>query len=130
MSQPQTIATMKTLLAASVTATALACGSPRAIPPERSSPVGAHPAQTLTEYLNGEFEKELARKPEFATSMGRRDNYDKLDDHSERGIQRELEWRRQSVREMKARFDRSLLDAQDQTSYDKMHSLLPLHFRC
>jgi uncharacterized protein (DUF885 family) len=50
--------------------------------------------------------------------MGRKDNYDKLDDYSEMGIQRELEWRRQSVREMKARFDRSRLDADAQTSYD------------
>jgi uncharacterized protein (DUF885 family) len=109
---------MKTLLTATFAAIALACGSPRATLPERSSTAGAGQTQTLTEYLNGEFEEELARKPEWATSMGRKDNYDKLDDHSEKGQRAELEWRRESVREMKARFDRSRLGAEDQTSYD------------
>ena len=106
------------LLAAALATSALACGSPRAIPAEESSTVGSSHTQTLTEYLNGEFDEELARQPEWATSMGRKDNYTKLDDHSERGQQIELEWRRQSVREMKARFDRSRLNAEDQTSFD------------
>ena len=112
------------LLAAALATSALACGSPRAIPPEESSTVGSSHTQTLTEYLNGEFDEELARQPEWATSMGRKDNYTKLDDHSEMGQQIELEWRRQSVREMKARFDRSRLNAEDQTLYDMWASEL------
>jgi uncharacterized protein (DUF885 family) len=109
---------MRILFAAGLAASVLACGSPTSSQPEASSGPAARQTPTLTDYLNGEFEEELARQPEWATAMGRKDHYDKLDDRSEMGQQIELEWRRQSVQEMKAQFDRSRLSAEDQTSFD------------
>ena len=109
---------MRILCAAGLAASVLACGSPTSSQPEASSGPAARQTQTLTDYLNGEFEEELARQPEWATAMGRKDHYDKLDDRSEMAQQIELEWRRQSVQEMKAQFDRSRLSAEDQTSFD------------
>ncbi len=72
----------------------------------------------LTAYLNAEFEEEIARSPELATSLSRKDNYDKLDDYSETAKQADLEWRRESVAEMKKTFDRARLSPDAQTSFD------------
>lgn len=108
---------MRVLCAAGLAASVLACGSPMSRHPEASSGASSQ-TQSLTDYLNGEFEEELARQPEWATAMGRKDNYGKLDDRSEMAQQIELEWRRQSVQQMKALFDRSQLNAEDQTSFD------------
>ena len=77
---------MRHLLTAAVAASALSCGSPRALPADSSSTAGSGHTETLTEYLNGEFEEELARQPQWTTSMGRKDNYDKIDDFSEAAI--------------------------------------------
>ena len=111
------ILAMRELCAAGLAASVLACGSPMSRHPEASSGASSQ-TQSLTDYLNGEFEEELARQPEWATAMGRKDNYGKLDDRSEMAQQIELEWRRQSVQQMKALFDRSQLNAEDQTSFD------------
>lgn len=72
----------------------------------------------LTAYLNAEFEEELAMSPEGLTRMGRKERYGELDDYSEAQQDRELEWRRQSVADMKAQFDPASLSPDAQTSYD------------
>ena len=73
---------MRVLCAAGLAASVLACGSPMSRHPEASSGASSQ-TQSLTDYLNGQFEEELARQPEWATAMGRKDNYGKLDDRSE-----------------------------------------------
>ncbi len=72
----------------------------------------------LTEYLDAEFEEELQQSPQALTRLGRKDQYDKLNDYSEAGDDAELEWRRESVAEMKANFDYELLSEEAKTSYD------------
>ncbi len=72
----------------------------------------------LTEYLNAEFEEELAMSPERLTSIGRKEQYDRLNDYSEQAVTERLEWRRQSVAGMKSQFDPAKLDEASRTSFD------------
>jgi len=72
----------------------------------------------LNAYLDVEYEKELQLSPENMTSQGRKDQYDKLDDRSDAGADKELAWRRQSVADMKTQFDPAKLDDEARTSYD------------
>jgi uncharacterized protein (DUF885 family) len=82
---------------------------------------GATPAAEtarLTAYLDAEYEKELAMSPESLTSQGRKEQYDKLDDRSEAAEDRQLDWRRKSVADMKTSFDYNALDDEGKTSFD------------
>ncbi len=109
---------MHTLVAAAVVALALsACGGNSQPPPEDSSQRTAADAR-LTEYLNAEFEKELAFSPERLTDLGRKEQYDRLTDRSEAAEDTVLEWRRKSVANMKASFDYASLEGEAKTSYD------------
>jgi uncharacterized protein (DUF885 family) len=95
--------------------------------PAQSQPVAATAASTeaagkettrLNAWLDARYEEELAFSPIEKTRLGRKDDYDKIDDYSERGAQAELEWRRGTVRAMEQEFDRQRLTAEGQTSFD------------
>ncbi|MGD2134499.1 MAG: DUF885 domain-containing protein, partial [Maricaulaceae bacterium] len=75
-------------------------------------------SRALTAYLDAEFEEQLAFSPEFQTSLGRKTNYDQLDDRSEAAADAQLEWRRESVAEMEARFDVASLNDDARLSYE------------
>ena len=72
----------------------------------------------LNAFLDAEFAQEIKLRPSLATRLGSKENQDKLDDNSDAGALRILEWRRASVARMKAQFDRSKLSADAQTNYD------------
>lgn len=72
----------------------------------------------LTAFLDAEFEKELQLNPERLTSLGRKEQYDKLNDYSDARYDKMLEWRRASVDAMKKQFDRTKLDAAGQLNWD------------
>jgi uncharacterized protein (DUF885 family) len=72
----------------------------------------------LTAYLDAEYEKELLDSPEEMTSQGRKDRYGELDDRSEAAAEKRLAWRRQSVADMKAKFDPNALGEDARLSYD------------
>jgi uncharacterized protein (DUF885 family) len=72
----------------------------------------------LVAYLDAEYEEELQFSPQEMTSQGRRDKYGELDDRSEAALQRQLEWRRQSVADMQARFRPEELDEEARLSYE------------
>lgn len=93
-------------------------GSSKANSGEADAARRAAESARLTAYLDVEYEKELAMSPERLTRLGRKEQYDKLDDHSEAGDNHRLEWRRKSVAEVKSAFEYNLLDADGQTSYD------------
>lgn len=59
----------------------------------------------LTAFLNNEFATELTMRPQLATRLGLKTGQDRLDDISDAGQLRRLEWRRASVARMKAAFD-------------------------
>ncbi len=109
------------LLAVSV----LAAGCDRAAPPETSALAAASADQAqnletarLTDWLDARYEEELAFSPLEKTALGRKDDYDKIDDLSEAGEEAQLEWRRGTVRDLERNFDRSGLTREGQTSYD------------
>jgi uncharacterized protein (DUF885 family) len=95
-----------------------ACTSNQNTPAAGETSGTAAESARLTSYLDAEYEKELAMSPEDLTSQGRKEQYDKLDDYSEAGEDRKLEWRRKSVADMKSSFDYNRLDFDARTSYD------------
>lgn len=72
----------------------------------------------INEWFEARFEEELAFSPIWQSFLGRKSDYDKLDDFSAEAELKQLEWRRQTVVEMQERFDRASLEAEAQTSYD------------
>jgi uncharacterized protein (DUF885 family) len=72
----------------------------------------------INAWFDVEYEEELQMSPIGLTFQGRKDQYDKLDDFSEAAIDRELEWRRASVAEMKEKFVPEKLNEEARTSYD------------
>ena len=72
----------------------------------------------LTAFLDAEFAQELKMRPQLATRLGIKEGQDRLDDISDAGARKLLDWRRASVARMKARFDRSKFSPDAQTNYD------------
>jgi uncharacterized protein (DUF885 family) len=106
---------MRLLFAAGLMALAAAC-SPTTPAGPTAEDVAAE-SQKLTTYLNAEFEEELAMNPMQLTQLGRKEMYDQLGDFSEAGALKELEWRRQSVADMKAQVDPAKLNDDAKTSW-------------
>ena len=84
----------------------------------RPASAAATTDQQLTTYLDQAFEQELAMDPQWLSQLGRKTQYDKLTDRSEAALAQTLAWRRQSVAEMKRRFDPAKLGEDARTSYD------------
>jgi uncharacterized protein (DUF885 family) len=72
----------------------------------------------LNEWLDARYEERLDFSPLLKTQLGRKDDYDRIDDLSESGDDVQLEWLRGTVRELEGQFTRELLTAEAQTSYD------------
>lgn len=72
----------------------------------------------LTAYLDAEYEEQLLDSPEELTSQGRKDRYAELDDRSEAAGERRLQWRRESVADMKSKFDPAALSEEARLSYE------------
>ncbi len=89
-----------------------------AAPAQAQTAAQASEAQRFTAFIDDEFEQELKMRPQRATALGRKQDNDKLDDISEAGQLKLLEWRRGSVARMKAGFDRAKLPPNVQASYD------------
>lgn len=83
----------------------------------------------LNAYLDGEFEEELDMSPEWLTMQGRRERYGELDDRSDAMVDRRLAWRRESVADMKARFDPATLDEEARTSFEMWEQQLEFDTR-
>lgn len=97
---------------------AVACGgrtdsSSQATPAE----VEAETAR-LNEWFEARWEEELSFSPIRKTFLGRKDDYDKLDELSEQAEDEQLAWRRKTVEELKASFDYAKLTPEARTSYD------------
>ncbi len=72
----------------------------------------------LVAYLDAEYEEEVQESPQEMTSQGRKDRYGELDDRSEAAMQKQLEWRRASVADMKEKFDAETLSEDARLSYE------------
>lgn len=109
---------MRLIFATAVAAFAVAC-SPTATKTEAITPeVVAKASADLTAYLDAEFEEELQLSPISLTFLGRKEQYDRLDEFTDAAADRDLAWRRTSVAEMKAKFDPAKLDEESKTSFD------------
>ena len=78
----------------------------------------ARASADLTAYLDAEYEEELAESPEEMTRQGIKNRYGELDDRSEAAADKRLEWRRQSVNDMKAKFTPETLNEDAKLSYE------------
>ena len=72
----------------------------------------------LNEWLDERYEEQLDFSPLTKTRLGRKDDYDRIDDLSEAGAEAQLVWLRATVVELERDFDRDLLTPEAQTSYD------------
>lgn len=99
-----------------------AAADPRAATIEAGAAPATDAAAEETARLNAwfaqRFEESLAFSPMARTSLGDRTDYDKIDDMSEEAQDRGMAWRRETVEDLKARFDREKLTPQGQISYD------------
>jgi uncharacterized protein (DUF885 family) len=106
---------MRFLYAASFLAL-VACGptAPAAPTAEEIAKVSAE----LNAWFDAEYEESLLMSPIGLTVQGRKENYDKLDQFGDAELDRQLEWRRASVAEMKEKFGAATLDEESKTSFD------------
>ncbi|WP_116364295.1 DUF885 domain-containing protein [Parahaliea mediterranea] len=86
--------------------------------PLAAAHAAAADSERLKQWLDERYEEELAFHPIKQTQLGRKTDYDKIDDYSEAALDAELKWRLDSVKAMQAAFDRDDLDADAQVSYD------------
>ena len=88
----------------------------------------------LNQWLDEKFKEQMAFSPMWYSYRGDKTAYDEIDDFSEVGLLALVEWRRKSVDEMKAKFDRGKLTKDAQVSYDLWinqydHAVLSYEFR-
>lgn len=107
---------MRLMFATAFAAIAVAC-SPAA-PAGPTAEEIAKASADLTVYLDAEYEEGLAMSPMRLTSLGRKEQHDKLDDFSDAALEKDLAWQRESVAEMKAKFDPAKLDEESKTSFE------------
>jgi len=75
-------------------------------------------AARLTAWLDARFEEELNFSPMRKTRLGRKDDYDKIDDLSEAAEDAQVAWRRATVDELRRTFEYARLPPEAKTSYD------------
>ncbi len=109
---------MRLVFIAGVAAAFLAGACQPAKPAAPTAEAVSAESKKLNDYLNAEFEEELAMSPMSLTQLGRKELYDTLDDFSEADVQKQLDWRRQSVADMKAQTNVAALNPDAQLSYD------------
>jgi uncharacterized protein (DUF885 family) len=112
---------LRTLRAPALAALVLAA-APAALIVAMPSPAAAQAPAAETQKFNGfldaEFAEALKFSPQTATTLGRKDGYDRLNDLSEAGELKALEWRRGSVARMKQGFQRAKLSDEGKISFD------------
>lgn len=72
----------------------------------------------LNSWLDEQFQQHLDFSPQWKTRLGDKSDYDQLDDVSEEAARELLEWRRNSVAQMRSSFDYELLSDEAKTSWD------------
>jgi uncharacterized protein (DUF885 family) len=72
----------------------------------------------INAWFAARWEEQLAFSPIQKTILGRKDDYDRIDDLSERALDDQLAWRRRTTAELKGSFDRDRLSPEARTSYD------------
>lgn len=84
---------------------------------EEPKPV-ANQKEALNQWFDEKYEELLQMSPLTLTNMGRKEQYDKIDDMSEAAEEQRLDWYEKSTNELKKRFNYEDLDVSDKASYD------------
>ena len=74
--------------------------------------------EKLNEWFEVKYEEELMKSPIGLTFQGRKERYGELDDLTEKAQIEQIDWKGQTVAEMKATFDYDKLTPDAQLSYD------------
>ena len=74
--------------------------------------------QTLTQWLDEQYEQELQFSPIELTFLGRKERNNELDAFTYEAFTEQLAWKKASVQEMQARFDTAELTPDELLSYD------------
>ncbi len=109
---------MRTKLAAVLLASVALTGCEAIMSPVATIECATTQTECLNEWFDTKFEEQLAFSPITQTALGRKTDYDKIDDLSEDAQLEQLEWMRQATREMEANFDYEELTPAAQLSYD------------
>ena len=109
---------MRTKLAAVLLASVALTGCEAIMSPVATIECATTQTECLNEWFDAKFEEQLAFSPITQTALGRKTDYDKIDDLSEDAQLEQLEWMRQATREMEANFDYDELTPAAQLSYD------------
>ena len=72
----------------------------------------------LNAWFDEQYEQQLKFSPIQLTFLGRKELYDQIDDLSEAGIRKQVDWMAASVQEMESKFDYDKLDPEAQLSWD------------
>lgn len=72
----------------------------------------------LNQWFESKYEEQLQQSPLQLTFLGRKEQYDQIDDMSEAAAEKRLAWLAASVTELKNQFNYELLEAEAKTSYD------------
>ncbi|QNE07297.1 DUF885 domain-containing protein [Croceicoccus marinus] len=86
-------------------------------PPAAGQPASQEDARLLA-FLDAAFDAQVALSPESLTSLGSRQEYDKLDDYTLEADARSLALAEQQLAEMRARFDPAALGPSVRLSYE------------
>ena len=109
------------LLLATAACTTAPPVAPPAPPPVAVAPVPpVDPAaedQRLMAFLDAAFEAQAARSPQFLTSLGRKDQYDRLNNYTDEYQQQSLALEQQQLQQLRAQFDPARLSPASRLSY-------------
>lgn len=89
-----------------------------------SQEIIARESQRFLVWLDTEYAEELDFSPLNKTRQGDKSAHGQLDDVSEAALDEQLQWRRDSIAEMRSSFDREQLDMQGQLSWDLWEYIL------
>ncbi len=109
---------MRTKLAALLLASVALTGCDALSNPVTTIECATDQTQCLNEWFDAKFEEQLAFSPITQTALGRKTDYDKIDDFSEEAQLEQLEWMRIATAEMEANFEYDELTPEAQLSYD------------
>ncbi len=80
--------------------------------------VTATESARLNEWFDARYEEELQMSPMTLTSLGRKDQYDQVDDMSEAADDKQLAWLEGTVKDLQTNFDYQLLNDDAKVSFD------------
>ncbi|MDC8753124.1 DUF885 domain-containing protein [Erythrobacter sp. sf7] len=109
---------MKIRIVALLLASAPLTGCQMLTPPVATIDCATTQTECLNQWFDTKFEQELAFSPLRQTALGRKTDYDKIDDLSMEAALAQVAWWQQSVAEMEANFDYDELSEDAKLSFD------------